>query len=58
MTKLKVKVEKEEDLLELQSMLNRMGLKFQVREDDELANVPNKGSVAMNTGVKKGEASL
>jgi hypothetical protein len=37
MTRLKVKIDKEKDLPELQALFDRMGIKYWLTEDDDLA---------------------
>ncbi|BAU52758.1 hypothetical protein [Mucilaginibacter gotjawali] len=52
MTKLKIQIDKEEDMLEVQAILTGMGLKFQVSEDDELADLPDSESEDTKADIK------
>jgi hypothetical protein len=57
MTTLTVEIDKERDLPVLQALLSRMGLKFQVEEDDDdWGDLPEAAIEGIKAGLADGEA--
>jgi hypothetical protein len=59
MTKLTVEINKEEDLPELEAILTRMGLKFNVaddEEDDDWGDLPEAAIEGIKAGLEDAEA--
>ncbi|MBC7399093.1 MAG: hypothetical protein H7289_04045 [Mucilaginibacter sp.] len=54
MTTITVEIQKETDLPALQAVLNNMGLKYQVEEDDDWGDIPE----AAIEGIKAGLADI
>ena len=56
MTRLKVQIDKERDLPELQAMLTRMGLKFHIDEDteddDDWGDLPEAAIESIKAGIE------
>ena len=55
MTRLKVKIDKEKDLPELQALFDRMGIKYWLTEDDDLVNPANTESTKPETSTEDDE---
>jgi hypothetical protein len=53
MTRLKVKIDKEKDLPELQALFDRMGIKYWLTEDDDLLDPANKENAAPKTATEE-----
>jgi predicted transcriptional regulator len=57
MTTLKVEIDKEQDLQDLQAVITQMGLKFEVEEDDDdWGDLPEAAIEGIKAGIADGEA--
>jgi predicted transcriptional regulator len=57
MATLKIEIDEERDLPELQTVLTRMGLKFEVEEDeDDWGDLPEAAIEGIKAGLADGEA--
>jgi len=56
MTTLTIEIDKEKDLSELQAVLTRMGLKYEVEVDDDWADLPQDAVEGIKAGLADGEA--
>ncbi|HAL81490.1 MAG TPA: hypothetical protein DCO83_04020 [Mucilaginibacter sp.] len=57
MATLKIEIDEERDLPELQAVLTRMGLKFEVEEDeDDWGDLPEAAIEGIKAGLADGEA--
>jgi predicted transcriptional regulator len=56
MTTLTVEIDKERDLQELQTVLTRMGLKFEVEDDDDWGDLPEAAIEGIKAGLADAEA--
>ncbi|MEO6851110.1 MAG: hypothetical protein ABI203_09840 [Mucilaginibacter sp.] len=56
MATLTIEIDKEKDLPELQAVLTRMGLKFELEEDDDWGDLPEAAIEGIKAGLADGQA--